>query len=475
MGRQDTTLTVDMQKMLEGVLGNDYSDNVSGDVLSEHAGRLQLLGFTVEDSKTQDWVDRFWKRKKFSDIQNRVHHNAIRDGNFCVMVEYDYENERIVVHREQWWDGIKGVFIGYDTYGQMLYAVKEWETPTGRRRTVYYNGAMERYISSGAGNIWFPFILPSDSLIDGISKTSTGIQPLGAQSVAIPYLDEEGKPLHIPYVHFANVGDEFENYGMSILDGGLLGAQDQINDIQYDISAGARHNAFQRTTSCGYKLKVIKGRTVLPKSGPGVHYHANEENAKWGVLAAGDMSQLISTYWLKVQSFYRNSGTPFVSITGNWPSGEAIFKLEQVIRQKTIERQSRFTPAWEEVMHRCIELANVFDRAGLNEDATISAIYKDAGDRDPLSLAMADLSFWQAAAAAVSAGCPIETFLRTQGWTEEQLQGFATDIKTSVATRETIKLGDTKAIHNDPGVSKGKGSNTKPNNAPGNKLSHSGS
>lgn len=456
MGRQETTLTLEQQNILQGVLGNDYCDNICGQVLSEHTDRLELKRIMCEDDKTQKWIDDFWQKQKFDDLQQRVHRNTIRDGNYCLMVEYDYDNKKICIHREQWWDGYRGVFIGYDTYGNMLYAVKEWEDPLwGKRRVVYYEGAIERYAGSGGGASWVPFVLPTDGV-----NISAGPQPPGTEPISIPYVDADGQPLHIPFVHFANLSDEFENYGSSIFDGGRIGGQDQINDAQYDLSAVARMTAFQRTWGKGYKLQKVNGKSVRPKTGPGVFYHSEEATAEYGVLPAGDTSQLTNVYKLKVESFCRSTGTPLHSITGNWPSGEAIYKIETPIRGRTKSRQKRFNPAWVEVMHRCIELANLFQKAQLNEKAMLTAQYTDAGDRDPLTVAMADLSFWQAALAAVQAGLPLETFLRKWGWGEDELKGMSTDIANSIAARQA----DLRST--DPNGNPGTGGGGNPNPTP---------
>lgn len=479
MGRQDTTLTIDQQKMLEGVLGNEFCDNICGQVLAEHANRLELERVTAKQDtiapestgnlegkdddgkplgqKEQEWIDAFWQRAKIDDLQARVHRNTIRDGNYCLMVTYDPERKRIVLHREPWWDGYMGVFIGYDTYGNMLYAVKEWDTPEGRRRTIYYDGAVERYLASGGGNIWTPFILPEDNVM--------GVQPgalPGSVPVPIPYVDGDGEPMHIPFVHFTNPSDEFENYGSSIFDGGKIGMQDQINDVQYDIAAAARMNGYQRTWSKGYKLQKINGKTVRPKTGPGVHYHSEEKDASWGVLEAGDTSQLINVYKIKVESFCRNTHTPYATITGNWPSGEALYRQEKPLYGATKARQRRLSPCWVEVIHRAIELANVYDNEGLNEDVMLTAVYSDAGDRDPLNLAMADQAFWQAAEFAVQAGMPLATFLKVAGWGEDEINGLTADIEEQIAQRQA-DLDNTSPDDDDEPPSGSGGSNASTN------------
>lgn len=476
-GEHQTTLTRDQQKMLEGVLGNDYCDNVVGQIVSEHADRLELKRITCKDEEVQSWLDTFWQKTKIDDIQQRTHRALIRDGNFCLMPEYNYNTNKIVIHREQWWDGYLGCFIGYDAYGDMLYAVKEWETPQGRMRNIYYDGMIERYIAHGGSNAWLPFVLTTDIGLTGLGGLAPGVQGGKSESVGIPYIDEDGDPLPIPFIHFTNPGDAFDNYGTSILDGGPVGGQDQINDVEYDICCAARMTGYQRTWSRGFKLKKINGVTVRPKTGPGIHYHAEEPTAEWGVLQAGSLSELIGTLESKIKSLCRMTKTPYAAITGNWPAAEALYKLEQPIRGATKSRQKRNTPQWVEVFHRVIEISNAVEHTGMDEEAMLTAVYTDAGDRDPMTIAMADLGFWQAAQAAVMAGLPLETFLRVAGWGDDELTGMSTDIANQIIARradlDAMQMaGKSSPGNGGAGGTRAKGSggaNSAPNNGSKNK------
>jgi len=459
-GKQDSTLTIEQQKMLEGVLGNDYCDNICGEILSEHTSRLEVDRVTCEDDTVQEWLDDFLQRHRFEDLQERTHRHTLRDGNFCLMPYYDPDLNRILPSREKWWDGFSGVFIGYDTSGGILYAVKEWNTLIGRRRTIYYEGFMERYIAIGSTNTWQPYISLSDMSILGLTSTTAlpGIQQ-NSSPIGIPYVDQPDIPLHIPFVHFSNPGDD-DNYGTSIFDGGIVGGQDQVNDVQYDMSAAGRMNGYQRTWSKGYKLKQINGVTVQPRTGPGVHYHSPEKDAAWGTLQAGSIDELIKLYNAKVGSLCRVTGTPNHVITGNWPSGEAAYKLESPIRGRTKSRQKRMAPSWVEYVHRCIELANIYQDAELDEEAMLTCVYTDAGDRDPLTEAMSDFSFWQAAQIALQCGLPLVDFLRINGWGEDQIKGISNNI-VIVPPDALIPTGPGSTVPNP------EGNNGGPSKSPG--------
>jgi len=373
--------------------------------------------------------------KRIPDLQQRTTRATLRDGNFCIMVVYDFDRQKIMLNRERWWNGKSGVFIGYDMNGNMLYAVKEWNTPLGKRRTIYYEGAVERYFSTNGITGWVPFLLPTEAPIGSMGGIQTSKEP-----IPIATLNTEGEPQHIPFIHYSNPGEE-EHYGSSIFSGGIIGGQDQVNDTQWDIMAASRTTAFQRTWSKGYQLKKNSRNQTIPlKTGPGQHYHANEADAAWGVIEGAKLDGLIAVLESKRDTLCLNTGTPNAIITGNWPSGEALYRMEKPIYGATSDRQMRLGPAWIEMFHRSMELANIYDKEGLNEELLLTAVWKDAGDRDPLSVAMTDLTFWQAAEAAVNAGMPLETFLRVAGWGDDKLKGMSTDVEAQIRARQADLL-----------------------------------
>ena len=417
-GKQDSTLTLDQKEMLKGVLGNLYCDNICSQIVAEHADRLELTGYTIADKAAQEWLDTFWHTAKMDSLQARTHRRMVRDGNYCLMPVWDEEKEAVTVSVEPWWDGTRGVFIGYDAQGHMLYAVKEWDTIEGTRRTVYTDGVIQRFMDTSRSGAWTEYLLPGETP-GGIPYTRDGTT--------------DGEPMHIPFIHFVHEGDQWENYGSSILDGGVIGSQDQINDLQYDMSSAGRMTGYQMVWSKGYKLKRdSKNRVVQPRVGPGVWAHAEEPTAEYGVLPAGDLQPLILLYENKIKSVCRMTRTPFHVITGDWPSGEALYRAELPLVNKSRNQIKRIKPGWIELAHRAMEIANVYGKAGLNEDVLLDATFEDPARVDPLKITMADQAFWQAAAFAVQAGLPLKTFLRMQEWTEEQLTQYEEDAQEMV-------------------------------------------
>lgn len=411
-GKQPKTLTTKQQALLEGILGNAFCDNVCHQILSEDGDRLELLSFQVEDDTVQKWLDDWWVRINLDDESGETHYATLRDGNYAVSLSWSDEYNRVCLHREPWWNGNVGVFIAYDAVGEPLYAVKDWDVLidgiAARRRLVWYEDRLERYINiggAGALGAWEPYTLQ------------------GERNNVQAWEKQNGDPLHIPVIHFANAGRGPANYGTSELAGGVLGFQDQINDLQYDISAAARMTAFQMISATGVgKIVDSDGIEVALTVGPGQVFRSENAEANFSVLPAGDMSQLINVYMHKMRAVSRMTRTPLHTITGgDWPSGKALERSEMPLVQKVTRQQKKLRSAWQTVAHRATEIANVYAKANLNEDANITALYAEADRPDRSKRALESLEFWQAAYQAQLAGYPIELYLKREGWTEDEI------------------------------------------------------
>ena len=388
-GNQPMTLTDEQRDILDGLLANSFSDNVCHQVVAEAAARLDLLRFDCEDNAVKEFLDQFALRTNLGDFSGQTHYSSLRDGDYALTLGWDPGkgrpgDGRVTLLQEPWWDGQNGVFIAYSAQGEPLYAVKEWESLSGfRRRTVWFEDRIERYASDGG--VWLPFALPSDSTAPG-----------GGDGAAWPagWIKSDGTPLHIPVIHFSNLSrgngySGFSVYGTSELDGGVLGFQDQINDLQMDISAAARMTGYQMITITGTPPPKDEAGNPAPFTvSPGGVLHSTDPAARFGRIEAGDISQLISTYQAKLRAVSRMTRTPLHSITGgDWPSGEALLRSELPAINKARAQIKKLSAAWIEVAHRATEIANVFSNTGMDEDAVISAVFAKPDQSSQLSMA----------------------------------------------------------------------------------------
>lgn len=388
-GIQPKTLNADQVRMLAAVNQNAFADNILRKILEEHTSRVNITRFDVDDETVSDFLYDTWVKNLYPDLALDVTYATYRDGNHAVMLDWLYNPDpndewggRVRLTRERWWDGKSGVFVMYDDAGSPQYAVKEWKTLDGeQRRNIYYPEYFSRYVWDEGE--WRYKVLPEDEAIFARSSI-TGLPITGI----IPWVKRDGSPIGIPVIHFSNGSDNDSYYGASLLAGGVLGFQDQINALQYDLTAAAMLNGSPQTWSKGFDQPRNDQDELIPfATGPGTHHHSDSDSAAWGTLAPGDLSKLYEAYLGKIQAVCRVTSTPLHTITNQWPSGEAIYRAEMPIVGDTKRFIKSTGPAHSSIAHRATELANAFGRGPeLDEDALITAVFEPPEQRDPLTI-----------------------------------------------------------------------------------------
>lgn len=420
-GRQNSTYTPDQGDALRGVTKNRYCDNICSKILEETADRLELVRYQVPSDAVLAFLQDLFIKNQMADLSGDVHYATLRDGNFALSLNWDAEASRVTLHKEKWWDGISGLYVSYDENNQPAFAVRDWETrDKKKRRVIWWPDRIERYIQTGATNSgWEPFLLPEDA----------GQWP-------VPWVRPGGSPLGIPVVHFANGSDDDTPYGGSMLDGGVLGLQDDINDMQRNITLTARMTGAQMVTAAGVTLeKDAQGNTKRLKIGPGAVLISENDSARWGAIPAGDLSQLEKAYMVKLQAIARMTNTPIHLITGNWPSGEALLQANQPLVKKVERLAKTIGPAWATLAHLATEMANVFGRAGLDEDALIMAVFSPADKRDPLTQSQ----IAEARAPFVSE----EEVLRIMGYAPDEIDKILQERQANATQSQLASVADT--------------------------------
>lgn len=410
-GKHTMVLTPKQQLILRNLIGRKFCDNVCHQIVAEAVDRIDFRGWSSpEDPTIQQWLDDFYIIAQIKKKEGPIIYDALRDGNTAISLNWDEETQSVCVYREEWWDGYQGCFIGYDSLDRPYYAVKDWKErradliqlgqlpPVAMwpgvyglsgdpgagwtyednvlRRIIWFADRLERWISFDGGISWKPYQLPEDE----------GNWP-------IPWLDAGGKPLGLPFIHFANGGRGTGNYGLSEIDGGIVGFNDQLNDLQWAMSAAGRLTAFQMMAISGIRTeKDVNGNDVQPEVGPGAVFHSSSDKTRFQVLPAGDMSQLIKLYDKKLGRIAQMSRTPYHLIGGEWPSGDAILRAEKPAVGKADRQIAGFGEGWIEVARMAIRIHNRFstgEDAGILETsprkAALYPMYGSTERRDPLS------------------------------------------------------------------------------------------
>lgn len=424
-GIQRGTLTAGQERILRGLLGNRFADNVCKRILSELRNRLRLARFEVPSAAVTAYLETFWVLNQIGALAAAVHWAMLRDGDHAVAL--NWVDGRVRLGRERWWNGKTGMFVAYDDADRPAYAVKDWHARSGAlRRTVWHPDRIERYSQEGGG--WRLINLPDDPV------------PQDGQGHPVPWSGRDGQPLGIPVVHFANIqipndaaGDDSSDegdphYGMSELDGGILGIQDEINDLHRDIAAAARFAGYQTYWATGVQEPVdAEGNAVAWKVEPGMMYSDANPQAAFGTLTAGSLAELQRALEIKLQAVGRSAGIPLHIISGDWPSGEALLRAEMPLIDKVETLGASVGPAWASVAHKATVLANTFGGQNLDTNALITTVLLPVARRDPLTLAQI--------AQAESAFVSERQTLRTLGYAPKEIERIVAERQQEQAQR----------------------------------------
>jgi hypothetical protein len=390
-GRQDNMLTENQAHVLGAdVCDDERADNIVHQIVSEGADRVELLGIDVEEgaqgaAELTDFIKKLWVKNALPDLAGEQSYDTLLAGNSAVMVRFQPNGGpdfgRVVFTLEPWWDGCEGVWYFDGDEENEPYAVKEVfqrqtveEAKAGTRpkvRFVYYDNRIMRFrkVSDGA-QAWEP--------------DETPMYPGGV----MPWIRPDGRPLHIPIVPFHNAGRMWGYQGLSEASGGLIANQNDLNLIDASAAAAAILTAFQILWMNNYPFRRDADGNILPEPPltlePGTTLRLLE-GGQAGAVPAGSVEQILKAKDDKIVTISRASRTPRHAITGgDWPSGDALVRAEQPAVSAARRRAAKWGPAWATVFHRATELANVFGKRQLNEDALLTAKWGDFERRDPL-------------------------------------------------------------------------------------------
>lgn len=429
-GKQPLTLTEEQKAIVKGVLRQTFCDNVCRRIVSTVAARVRVDRFDCSEEPVSRYVSQTFTLNWFRQLSARVHFTAVRDGDTFVSLAWDNIRKRVVFKRELAWNGKRGVFMAYDEFGQPAYAVREWDAKmrdpedgnkikTVKRRVVWFPNKIGRFVERGNGWQWF-------TLPEKVNDAGEVIQE-AEEPGWIPWTEDgtlTGVPLGIPCIHFARMeqpqdasnetSGAQDNYGVSILDGGVLGTQDIINDDHWAIVAANRFTAYQQAWAKGIKLIDSNGKDVELVMMPGTIIHVEDKDAEFGVFSAGSMSELKTTLEIHHTAAARSTNTPVHTITGQWPSGEALIQADRPLIDQCVTLADSFGPAWASLMHRATQIANRFGKLQLNTEAAITTVFKSPERGDLLTLATI--------VSAISQWISNKEALRMLGYTDEKIE-----------------------------------------------------
>lgn len=399
-GRQDQTLTKEQKEILNGVLKNNFCDNVCRRIVSTVSNRVKLERFDIPHEASLKYIQAMWTKNWLRMLSRRVHFTAIRDGDTYVALGWDNIAQRVTIKRELAWNGKRGVFMAFDDAGEPLYAVKEWEayyklegdvTPQRyKRRVVWEEGRIGRFVLLAGGWQWFKLPEQKDAKGNVIREAEEGGWIWWTDNQ-----EEGGESLGLPCVKFSRMEtpkdddnqelETLDHYGTGILAGGVLGNQDIINDDHFSILAANRFTAYQTIWAKGVNMIDANGNKVTLKLLPGTIIHVESKDADFGSFPAGDMSQLLATLEAHRKTAAQNTNTPAHTISGEWPSGVALVEADRPLVEQANSLCDSFGPSWASVANKTLKIAKAFGgtaTSDLDTQTLITSIFAETESQD---------------------------------------------------------------------------------------------
>lgn len=423
-GEHETQLTARQRKYLELRSEQDFSLNYCPIVVDALAEKLKITGFECDDQPELLWE--WWRKARMDGVQGVVHTAAVRDGDTYVLVEWSNEHGRPVWTQENAYDGSQGLHIVYsdERRNVPMVAIKRWIVTSGanvttRRTNLYWPDRIEKYADDGGSNsYWRPF------------------EEQG-QPWPIPWTRSGGAPRGIPVFHFRNK-DQGYSYGESELED-VVPVQNGLNKSFIDLFAAADATGFRIMTMVGGDPTNI---TVAP----GGWVYMTDPAGKITAIDGADLTGLVSLKDSIAAEIGKITRTPlsYFQLTGQVTAADTLKQQEAGLLSKATDRAVTFGNSWEDALYMARKLHNDFGPGGLDEEAEISAVWKDFETRN-------ELDHLNGLKAKAELGVPQETIWREMGYNADDIERMkaekAAEEAAGITTLGTALVANERAFN----------------------------
>lgn len=313
---------------------------------------------------------------------SQLHNEAVRMGDAYIIVWQDADGRPTIYPQSAC-----SCTVVYDDEqpGKIVRAAKVWQQTDGRSRVnLYYPDRVERYESSptdqNTTNVWAEWT-QAQQYIYGASLINT-------EADAYSLMDEVPNPTgRVPVFHFANNAD-LGQFGVSEMLAAIP-LQDALNKSVCDMLVAMEFCSLPQRYATGLEVEVDEetGAVKQPFT-PGVEriWAIAAPDAKLGQFDPADLSKLVDVSEKFRYEIARVTGTPlhYITMTGDFPSGEALRVAEERVVSKVRRRQSAFGCVWEEAMRFALQLNGDI---GTDDDETqLIAQWRDPSPASPQEL-----------------------------------------------------------------------------------------
>jgi hypothetical protein len=415
-GKQPLSFATDQWDTAFGGLFKKLAYNRCRPVVDAFANRLIVTGWETPGI-TEGQTDALgsdaqviWERNRLPRKQGELFAEALRAGDAYVIVWPDDNGEaRLDVNRGHL------IYPVYDDeYPERLaYAVKCWQIHHGE-----YGGR------------WRVTIYDAESITRWITRAKSDEMPEKLDGL-IPYEDDAPPDIRndygeIPVFHFGNNADTGDCGTSELSD--VIPLQDGVNKSIADMLIAGEYVSFPQ------RWVVGAAPVVDPYSQESVEqfkaavdrvWGVDDPNARFGQFDPADMGQYTASQDAWDLKISRVSMVPvhWLSMTGEFPSGEALKTAEGPFTTKVKDRQTAFGDTLADMMAFALRVEGV-----TQDDVSVVPIWAPAETRS-------DREALDAAAMKKALGVPDFQVWKELGYTEQEIAEFTT-AKEAAAARQ---------------------------------------
>lgn len=368
-----------------------FSDNWCPLVVDAVEERLNVQGFRhgIDPKADQDaW--QIWQRNGLDAASQLAHSGALIGGDSYAIVWGDGDGQPVVSIESS-----RDVVVAYapGDRTKRIAALKEWQDNDGKHAVLFTPDLVYKYEKNeGTTGEWRPD--PGPGEVWPLSN------PLGI----------------VPVVPLINRPSLTSDYGVSEFIN-VIPMQDAVNKLLADMLVASEFIAFPQRYVTGLELDEQPNGQVKPPFQIAIDklLVAEDPNAKFGTLTAGDLQNYVTGIELLVQHVASQTRTPphYFYLSGNFPSGDAIKSAETGLVAKSRRKMRFFGEAWEEVMRLCFKVLND-PRGDVDDSETIWA--------DPEYRSEAELADALIKRSAI--GVPRQQLWEDAGYSQTQISRF---------------------------------------------------
>lgn len=380
-------------------------ENLCRTVVKAPASRLELIGFSAEKEEIQKKAWEIWKQNNLPQNAGKVHRESFKTGDAYVIVWPDAEGKQARIYPQL--AASVTVWKSAET-GEIEKAAKVWKGDDKRvYLNLYYRDRIEKYISKEG----------SDA-----SATPDEFNQRTVEGEAWPLPNPYNK---VPVFHFRS-DEEIDDCGNSILTD-VIPLNDALNKSYADIFASQEINAIRQRWIAGLQFEVDDetGKPLIPYDFDSQAWTSAESETKFGEFSDANLEQMLKVKQECVRDIALVSGIPpsyFNLDTADFPSGEALRKIEARFTAIVQDAQRSFGETWSEAMSFALEI----------EDTTADEIEIQWTDAAPIG----ESELLDNALKKKNLGWSIEQLQSDFGLTEKQIAEMA----GQNAERERVRM-----------------------------------